>query len=70
MQEIGPAFSLFHYESLLSKVYRRDRTHRHKSNQSFDKISFAFSNKLYAMQNFAMNPKSSIIPKLPMDMVT
>ena len=34
MQEIGPSFSLFHYESLLSKVYRRDtreETHRHKS---------------------------------------
>ena len=24
MQEIGPGFSLFHRESLLSKVYRRD----------------------------------------------
>ena len=24
MQEIGPGFSLFHFESLLSKVYRRD----------------------------------------------
>ena len=30
MQKIGSAFSLFHSESLLSKIYRRDtRTHRH-----------------------------------------
>ena len=25
MQEVGPAFSLFHYESQLSKVYHMDR---------------------------------------------
>ena len=32
MKEIGPAFSLLHYESLLSKVYRSDtRAHRPKS---------------------------------------
>ena len=35
MKKIGPSFLLFHDESLLSKVYRRDKrdslTHRHQS---------------------------------------
>ena len=38
MQKIGSALSLFHNESLLSKVYRRDaRTHSHNSKKWLSK---------------------------------
>ena len=40
MQKMGLAFSLFHYESLLSKVYAGIQgTHRFKSNLDVDEIS-------------------------------
>ena len=45
MPKIGPDFSRFHYESHLSKVYRRDtRAHRHKTRvyrPVFRKITFS-----------------------------
>ena len=44
-------------------------THFKSCDQSFDKTYFDFSDKFHAMQNCAMNTKSSIVPKLRMGMV-
>ena len=67
-------------ESLPSNVFgsvkanRQNRlrfiyTHFKSCDQPLDKTSFDCSDKFHAMQNCAMNAKSSIIAKLPMGMV-
>ena len=63
---------LIHDEiSDLTKSAKTFRTHFKSScDQSLDKTSFDFSNIFHAVRSCAMNAKSSIIPKLPMGMVT
>ena len=45
-------------------------THFKSCDQSLDKTPVDFSNIFHAIQSCAMNAKSSIIPKLPMGMIT
>ena len=45
-------------------------THFKSCDQSLDKASFEFSNIFHAMQSCATSTKGSIIPKLPMGMIT
>ena len=55
-----------HRQNRLRFVY----THFKSCDQSLDKTSFEFSNIFHAMQSCAMSAKSSIIPKLPVGMIT